>query len=147
MGYISAPGVRIGAKTAPFMASFSSVGPNVINPEILKVLMTSVTELSTKLNSFINCVSIFQPDITAPGVNIIAAYTEAVSPTEQPFDKRRVKFNVLSGTSMSCPHVSGVVGLLKSLYPDWSPAAIKSAIMTTGKSLWNSTNKCLRILC
>jgi hypothetical protein len=34
---------------------------------------------------------------------------------------------------MSCPHVSGVVGLIKSLHPDWSSAAIKSAIMTTGK--------------
>lgn len=69
-----------------------------------------------------------QPDITAPGVNIIAAYSEAV----QLFDNLTTPFITESGTSMSCPHVSGVVGLLKKLHPDWSPAAIKSAIMTTG---------------
>jgi subtilisin family serine protease len=74
-----------------------------------------------------------QPDITAPGVNIIAAYSEATGITEVDFDKRRFPFDMLSGTSMACPHVSGIVGLLKTLYPKWSPAAIKSAIMTTGK--------------
>lgn len=78
-----------------------------------------------------------QPDITAPGVNIIAAYTQATSPTNESFDKRRIAFNTESGTSMSCPHVSGVVGLLKTLYPDWSPSAIRSAIMTTGDH-WTS---------
>lgn len=72
-----------------------------------------------------------QPDITAPGVSILAAYSEATSPTGVPFDTRRVPFNIVSGTSMSCPHVSGIVGLLKSLHPDWSPAAIRSAIMTS----------------
>jgi subtilisin family serine protease len=74
-----------------------------------------------------------QPDITAPGVNVIAAWSGATSPTDKSFDKRRVAFNILSGTSMSCPHVSGVAGLIKTLHPDWSPAAIKSAIMTSGK--------------
>jgi subtilisin family serine protease len=67
-------------------------------------------------------------------VNIIAAYTGAASPTKEDFDKRRVPFITMSGTSMSCPHVSGVVGLLKKLQPHWSPSAIKSAIMTTGKT-------------
>lgn len=74
-----------------------------------------------------------QPDITAPGLSVIAAYTEAEGPTNQEYDNRRVPFNSVSGTSMSCPHVSGIAGLLRTLYPHWSPAAIKSAIMTTGK--------------
>lgn len=73
----------------------------------------------------------FQPDITAPGVNIIAAYTEALDPTKP--DQTITPYTALSGTSMSCPHVAGVVGLLKALHPNWSPAAIKSAIITSGK--------------
>lgn len=73
-----------------------------------------------------------QPDIVAPGVNIIAAYSEGTTMTGLPYDNRRVKFNIYSGTSMACPHVSGAAGLLKTMYPDWSPAAIKSAIMTSG---------------
>ncbi|XP_047951590.1 subtilisin-like protease SBT5.3 [Salvia hispanica] len=110
VAYISKPTTQLGAKPAPFMAAFSSKGPNTITPEILK------------------------PDITAPGVSIIAAYTGAQGPTNQGFDTRRVLFNSVSGTSMSCPHVSGVVGLLKTLHPKWSPAAIRSAITTTART-------------
>ncbi|KAJ7555948.1 hypothetical protein O6H91_05G062200 [Diphasiastrum complanatum] len=68
-------------------------------------------------------------------LNILAAFSEASSPTGLSFDNRVVKFHVLSGTSMSCPHIAGVVALLKALHPDWSPAAISSAIITTGFSL------------
>ncbi|KAL8150955.1 hypothetical protein V2J09_020763 [Rumex salicifolius] len=113
MAYITLTVTKLDTKPAPVMAAFSSRGPNAITPEILK------------------------PDVTAPGVSIIAAYTEAQGPTNQVFDKRRVKYNAVSGTSMSCPHVSGVVGLLKTLYPHWSPAAIKSAIMTTAVTMDN----------
>lgn len=114
IAYITPSTTELGTKPAPFMAAFSSKGPNTITPEILK------------------------PDITAPGVSVIAAYTEAQGPTNQDFDKRRVLFNSVSGTSMSCPHVSGIVGLLKTLHPDWSPAAIRSAMMTTARTMDNS---------
>ncbi|KAF8041591.1 hypothetical protein BT93_A0247 [Corymbia citriodora subsp. variegata] len=104
---ITSVATNLGVKPSPFMAAFSSKGPNTIIPEILK------------------------PDITAPGVSVLAAYTEAAGPTNEDYDKRRVPFNIVSGTSMSCPHVSGVAGLLKTLHPEWSPAAIRSAIMTS----------------
>ncbi|KAL8144840.1 hypothetical protein AgCh_003162 [Apium graveolens] len=110
VAYLTRPTTQLGTKPAPFMAAFSSTGPNLVTPEILK------------------------PDITAPGVSIIAAYTREQGPTNQKFDKRRVLFNAVSGTSMSCPHVSGIAGLLKTLHPKWSPSAIKSAMMTTART-------------
>lgn len=113
VAYITHPTTHLHTKPAPVMAAFSSKGPNTIVPEILK------------------------PDVTAPGVSVIAAFTEAEGPTNQVFDKRRIPYNSISGTSMSCPHVSGIVGLLRTLYPLWSPAAIKSAIMTTATALDN----------
>ncbi|KAK9670300.1 hypothetical protein RND81_13G192500 [Saponaria officinalis] len=100
-------GTKVGVQPSPVVAAFSSRGPNGITPEILK------------------------PDMIAPGVNILAAWSRAVGPTGLPIDTRRVDFNIISGTSMSCPHVSGLAGILKAARPDWSPAAIKSALMTT----------------
>ncbi|MBT6208455.1 MAG: S8 family serine peptidase, partial [Woeseia sp.] len=85
------------------MASFSSRGPGP-NQDILK------------------------PDVTAPGVNILAGYSpDSISAASGE------SFAYLSGTSMSAPHVAGVAALLKQGHPDWSPAAIKSALMTTAR--------------
>ncbi|XP_015696638.2 subtilisin-like protease SBT5.3 [Oryza brachyantha] len=109
LGFITVPNTALDTKPAPFMAAFSSQGPNTVTPQILK------------------------PDITAPGVSILAAFTGLAGPTGLAFDSRRVLFNSESGTSMSCPHVAGVAGLLRALHPEWSPAAVKSAIMTTAR--------------
>ncbi|XP_038970294.1 subtilisin-like protease SBT1.7 [Phoenix dactylifera] len=100
-------GTKVGVRPSPVVAAFSSRGPNVVTPEILK------------------------PDLIAPGVNILAGWTGAVGPTGLSVDSRRVEFSIISGTSMSCPHVSGLAALLKGAHPDWSPAAIRSALMTT----------------
>lgn len=74
-----------------------------------------------------------QPDIAAPGVDILAAYTLLKSLTGLKGDTQHSKFTIMSGTSMACPHVAGVAAYVKSFHPSWSAAAIKSAIMTTGK--------------
>ncbi|GAB4842005.1 hypothetical protein Ancab_011964 [Ancistrocladus abbreviatus] len=114
VAFLTEPGADRRNRPAPLMASFSSVGLNTITPEILK------------------------PNITAPGVNVIAAYSEVANPTMVESDKRKSPYMIMSGTSMSCPHVSGVVGLLKTLHPDWSPAGIRSVIMTSARTRDNS---------
>uniref|UniRef100_A0ACD5WIV5 Uncharacterized protein n=1 Tax=Avena sativa TaxID=4498 RepID=A0ACD5WIV5_AVESA len=100
-------GTRIGRARAPAVALFSARGPSLTNPSVLK------------------------PDVIAPGVNIIAAWPGSVGPSGLESDARRSNFTVLSGTSMACPHVSGIAALVRSAHPSWSPAMVRSAIMTT----------------
>lgn len=67
------------------------------------------------------------PDVTAPGVNILSGgYAVGATGTDQ-----HAGFGQVSGSSMSCPHVSGAAAVFRQLYPDWSPDQIKSALMST----------------
>ena len=88
---------------APSMAGFSSRGSNVVAEDIIK------------------------PDVTGPGVNILAG----TSPFPDPGSVPGELFMSISGTSMSSPHVAGVFALLKQAHPDWTPEMAKSALMTT----------------
>lgn len=70
-----------------------------------------------------------KPDLTAPGVQILAGHTPL--PSTIAGGAPGELFQVIEGTSMSAPHVAGSAILLKQMHPDWSPGQIKSALMTT----------------
>jgi subtilisin family serine protease len=88
---------------APTMTDFSSRGPDPVAEDIIK------------------------PDVTAPGMQILAG----ASPFPDPGSVPGQLFQAIAGTSMSSPHVAGLFALMKQAHPDWSPAMAKSALMTT----------------
>lgn len=107
---VSTTQTAIGSEiVAPRIAAFSSRGPSPVYPGILK------------------------PDIAAPGVHILAA-----APQIESYKRIGASYIFDSGTSMACPHISGIVAVLKSVHPDWSPAALKSALMTTALTTDNN---------
>jgi hypothetical protein len=94
------PGVQGIDANAPEVAGFSSRGPTT--GDILK------------------------PDITAPGVDVLAAYSP---------DHGGHSFDFLSGTSMSSPHIAGIAAVIMSAHRTWSPAMVKSALLTTAADI------------
>ncbi|KAK1572613.1 hypothetical protein Q3G72_035275 [Acer saccharum] len=101
----------IGQQISPEVVFFSSRGPSSLSPSVLK------------------------PDIAAPGVNVLASWSPvsylSLADGARNNVQHPLNFKIESGTSMSCPHISGIVALLKAIHPTWSPAAIKSALITT----------------
>ena len=75
---------------------------------------------------------LLKPDIMAPGVDVLAA----VSPVG--YDGNN--FSFLSGTSMASPHIAGLGAMVSGARPDWTPAMVKSALMTTSSELTNEDN-------
>lgn len=70
-----------------------------------------------------------KPDITAPGVQILAGMTP--TPEDIVNGPPGELYQAIAGTSMSAPHIAGSAILLKDLHEDWGPGQIKSALMTT----------------
>ncbi|MGV1009022.1 MAG: S8 family serine peptidase [Dermatophilaceae bacterium] len=70
-----------------------------------------------------------KPDITAPGVQVLAGNTP--TPDEVPAGPAGQYFQAIAGTSMSAPNASGSAILVKALHPTWTPGSVKSALMTT----------------
>ncbi|MFE7595941.1 S8 family serine peptidase [Streptomyces sp. NPDC057494] len=68
-----------------------------------------------------------KPDVSAPGVNILAARSQLVAGSGL--------YTTMSGTSMATPHVAGVAALLAEKHPDWTGAQLKNALMSSSKTL------------
>ncbi|MCB0138449.1 MAG: S8 family serine peptidase, partial [Caldilineaceae bacterium] len=117
---ITAPDLRVPVDT---VVGFSSRGPN----------------MNANTNQLIN---VLKPDITAPGIHILAgASPESVTEVNGqvgPYGAQGQLFQLIQGTSMSSPHVAGLGALMAALHPDWSPAQIQSALMTTANSAHNA---------
>ena len=103
-GQLVAGGLGTSPFRTPTVAYFSSRGENPTSGDIIK------------------------PDLSAPGVQVMAGNTPAPSPGTQPAGEL---FQAIAGTSMAGPVVAGSYALLKQAHPDWSAAAAKSALMTT----------------
>jgi subtilisin family serine protease len=73
-----------------------------------------------------------QPDLAAPGIDILAAWTPLTPVSGNHKDNRFAAYNIISGTSMACPHATAAAAYVKSFHPGWSPAMIMSALITTG---------------
>jgi subtilisin family serine protease len=72
-----------------------------------------------------------KPDVTAPGIQVLAGMTpqpDQTTPTNGPSGNL---FQAIAGTSMSSPHAAGVSALIKAAHPSWTPEEIKSALMTS----------------
>jgi len=91
-----------------------------------------VTDFSSRGPSTTTGGDILKPDISAPGNDVLAA----VAP---PFNHGR-SWDFYSGTSMSSPHIAGIGALVKAAHPTWSPAAVKSAIMTSARDSATTTD-------
>jgi subtilisin family serine protease len=121
------PSVHLQATDRAAVAAYAATpgGTATINPATIG--NTGVAPLTASFSSRGPLAAgggdLLKPDIIAPGQDVLAGVA--------PYEFGGEYFGLLSGTSMSSPHIAGIAALFKELHPRWSPMAIKSALMTS----------------
>lgn len=131
-GVAGIPALMIGQADGNLILDQINAG-EIVGAVLDKGLFLAVQDTGNIMGSFSSrgpgpAQDVLKPDVTAPGINILAGFTpDAVN------SMSGENFAFLTGTSMSTPHVAGVAALLRQAHPEWSPAAVKSALMTTAR--------------
>lgn len=126
------PGVHLSNSDGEALQAAVAAGPVTATiTETQRVVNDDFADLQASFSSRgeNRSVDYLSPDVTAPGVDIIAAKGVATPDN----DGSPVEWGFLSGTSMSSPHTAGAGTLLGAAHAEWSPAEVQSALMLTAR--------------
>jgi subtilisin family serine protease len=130
-GSVHIPAVMIGADDGKRLLTALS-GTQQVTVKLAKGLFVPITTTGNILADFssrgpaLTDANFLKPDVTAPGIDILAGTTPTPANGVQ-----GERYTYYSGTSQATPEVTGVAALLKEAHPDWSPAQLKSALITS----------------
>lgn len=131
-GSVAIPAVMIGTADGEALLDSLAAGDQV-KVKLARGIFATVHENGNVVADFssrgpsLSDANFLKPDVTAPGVDILGG----AAPDAPNNGLHGELFQYLSGTSQAAPEVAGIAALLKEAHPDWSPARIKSALMTT----------------
>jgi hypothetical protein len=124
------PAIHIDGPSAPFLA-FVSGHTNVKATWVQGTSQPGQSDMMAAFSSRGPTGDWIKPDVTAPGVQVLAGWTPAADQTTADNGPAGNLYAAIAGTSMSSPHSAGVSALVKAAHPSWTPAMIKSALMTS----------------
>ena len=124
------PTIHVDGPSAPLLA-FINGNTNVMATWVQGVATATQADVMASFSSRGPQTDFIKPDITAPGIQVLAGMTPNPDPTTPTNGPPGNLYQAIAGTSMSSPHLAGASALVKAAHPDWTPAMIKSAIMTS----------------
>lgn len=130
VGAIGIPGLSLGKSDAETLASYMASAPNpTASFSFTRETVTGenrapiVAGFSSRGPNWA-APEILKPDVVAPGINIVAAWPGNAA-----------EFQMMSDTLVACAHVAGVAALIRIRHRDWTPAMVRSAIVTLASML------------